>query len=145
MFAKSRRTECLILISLVNPGVNPSPHVHQVVGGVSSLWKVFGLVFMCLFTYQNAFGASMPTDDISTHSTCTTCSFNQDFSNYWTANLYFKARNGTYKRVPQIPNQAVSGNNGGITVYYTSPGAKQTTAFKPVSYIPYHRCPAILY
>jgi hypothetical protein len=74
----------------------------------------------------------MPTDDISTHSTCTTCSFNQDFSNYWTANLYFKARNGTYKRVPQIPNQAVSGNNGGITVYYTSPGAKQTTAFKPV-------------
>ncbi|TRX93758.1 hypothetical protein FHL15_005434 [Xylaria flabelliformis] len=97
---------------LVNPGVNPSPHVHQVVGG-------------------NAFGASMPEDDISTHSTCTTCSFNQDFSNYWTANLYFKARNGTYKRVPQIPNQAVSGNNGGITVYYTSPGAKQTTAFKP--------------
>ena len=78
----------------------------------------------------------MPTDDISTHSTCTTCSFNQDFSNYWTANLYFKARNGTYKRVPQIPNQAVSGNNGGITVYYTSPGAKKTTAFKPVGRLP---------
>lgn len=26
----------------------------------------------------------------------------EDFSNYWTANLYFKARNGTYKRVPQL-------------------------------------------
>ncbi|KAI1081977.1 hypothetical protein F5B20DRAFT_569478 [Whalleya microplaca] len=97
---------------LVNPDLNPSPHVHQVVGG-------------------NAFGASMPADDISTHADCTTCSFNQDFSNYWTANLYFKARNGTYKRVPQIPNQAVTGNNGGITVYYTSPGPNQVTAFKP--------------
>ncbi|KAI0388520.1 hypothetical protein F5Y17DRAFT_452475 [Xylariaceae sp. FL0594] len=53
-----------MLSSLVNPGLNPSPHVHQVVGG-------------------NAFGASMPTDDISVHSTCTTCSFSQDFSNYW--------------------------------------------------------------
>ncbi|KAI0469661.1 hypothetical protein GGR56DRAFT_668478 [Xylariaceae sp. FL0804] len=80
---------------LVNPGINPSPHVHQV----------------------NAFAASMAEDD--------------DLSNYWTANLYFKARNGTYKRVPQIPNQAVAGNNGGNTVYYTWPGRSQTTAFKP--------------
>ncbi len=145
MFTTRRRTDCLILTSLVNPGVNPSPHVHQVVGGVSPQWNVFPLASLCLFLCQNAFGAAMPTDDISTLSTCTTCSFNQDFSNYWTANLYFKARNGTYKRVPQIPNQAVSGNNGGITVYYTSPGAKQTTAFKPVRYIPYHRNQVNLY
>lgn len=67
---------------LVNPGLIPSPHVHQIVGG-------------------NAFNASMTTGDVSDAASCTTCQFSQDFSNYWTANLYFKARNGTYKRVPQ--------------------------------------------
>ncbi|KAH8885545.1 hypothetical protein GQ53DRAFT_797195 [Thozetella sp. PMI_491] len=97
---------------LVNPDVNPSPHLHQVVGG-------------------NAFNQSMPSTDISKVATCTTCSFDQDFSNYWTANLYFRARNGSYKRVPQIANQGLTGDNGGITVYYTSPGSKATTAFKP--------------
>jgi hypothetical protein len=97
---------------LVNPGMNPSPHLHQVVGG-------------------NSFNASMPSDNIADHATCTTCTFSQDFSNYWTANLYFKARNGTYRRVPQIANQGLNGGNGGITVYYTSPGANQVTAFKP--------------
>jgi hypothetical protein len=47
--------------------------------------------------------------------------------------MYFRARNGTYKRVPQIPNRFLDGATGGITVYYTSPydGAK-VTAFKPV-------------
>jgi hypothetical protein len=68
---------------LVNPGVVPSPHVHQIVGG-------------------NAFNASMTTGDVSGGASCTTCAFSDDFSNYWTANLYFKARNGTYKRVPQL-------------------------------------------
>lgn len=67
---------------LVNPGAVPSPHVHQIVGG-------------------NTFNASMTTGDVSTAASCTTCAFSEDFSNYWTANLYFKARNGTYKRVPQ--------------------------------------------
>jgi hypothetical protein len=71
---------------LVNPGVAPSPHMHQVVGG-------------------NAFNTTMQSTDISTLSTCTTCGYSDDFSNYWTANLYFKARNGSYKRVPQIPNR----------------------------------------
>jgi hypothetical protein len=52
-------------------------------------------------------------------------------SNYWTANLYFKARNGTYKRVPQIANRGNTGEIGGFTVYYTSPGSGKTTAFKP--------------
>ena len=97
----------------MNPDLNPSPHLHQVVGG-------------------NAFNASMPNTDISKIATCTTCSFDQDFSNYWTANVYFKARNGTFKRVPQIANQGLTGDNGGITVYYTSPGGKGSTAFKPV-------------
>jgi hypothetical protein len=71
---------------LVDPGVVPTPHMHQVVGG-------------------NAFNASMASTDVSKLATCTTCGPADDFSNYWTANLYFKARNGSYKRVPQVPNR----------------------------------------
>jgi hypothetical protein len=67
---------------LVNPGQVPSGHIHQIVGG-------------------NGFNATMTTGDVSTTASCTTCEFSEDFSNYWTANLYFKARNGTYKRVQQ--------------------------------------------
>ena len=88
---------------LVDPGMVPSPHVHQVVGG-------------------NAFNATMPVDDISKLASCTTCTFSQDLSNYWTAAVYFKARNGSYKRVPQMANQAIGAANGGVTVYYTAPG-----------------------
>jgi hypothetical protein len=71
---------------LVNPGQAPSPHLHQVIGG-------------------NTFNVSMPSADIGELASCTTCSYAEDLSNYWTANLYFKARNGSYKRVPQIPNR----------------------------------------
>ena len=49
----------------------------------------------------------MTTEDVSAMADCTTCAFSEDFSNYWTANLYFKARNGTYKRVPQKGNPYV--------------------------------------
>jgi hypothetical protein len=73
---------------LVNPGAAPSPHLHQVVGG-------------------NAFNVSMPSTDIAELATCTTCNYADDFSNYWTANLYFRARNGSFKRVPQVPNRLV--------------------------------------
>ncbi|KAK0622077.1 hypothetical protein B0T17DRAFT_494747 [Bombardia bombarda] len=97
---------------LVNPGVNPSPHVHQVVGG-------------------NAFNVSIQSTDVSGLASCTTCSFSEDFSNYWTANLYFKARNGSLKRVPQVPNRFLEDSQGGMTVYYVSPGKGQVTAFKP--------------
>ncbi|KAL1874428.1 hypothetical protein VTK73DRAFT_305 [Phialemonium thermophilum] len=97
---------------LVNPGQVPSAHMHQIVGG-------------------DAFAASMPSTDVSKLARCTTCHFNQDFSNYWTANLYFRARNGSFKRVPQMANQFNDGDNNGITVYYTSPGPKLTTAFRP--------------
>ncbi|KAF2466891.1 uncharacterized protein BDR25DRAFT_376420 [Lindgomyces ingoldianus] len=97
---------------LVNPDMSPSSHMHQVVGG-------------------NAFNASMPVTDIAKLASCTTCHFDQDFSNYWTANLYFRARNGTYKRVPQMANQFNDGDNAGITIYYTSPNRNATTAFKP--------------
>lgn len=105
---------------LVNPGQIPSTHVHQIVGG-------------------NAFNASMPSSDISALSTCTTCQFADDFSNYWTANLYFKARNGTYKRVPQggaalqFGDQFSTKIAGGILVYYVSASPGKITAFKPVS------------
>ncbi|KAG9235325.1 hypothetical protein BJ875DRAFT_422254 [Amylocarpus encephaloides] len=85
---------------LVNPGMVPSTHVHQIVGG-SFNWTV----------------ATMhPKKDMPGESTCTTCSFSEDFSNYWTAVLYFRARNGTYKRVPQASQ--INGATGGITVYY---------------------------
>lgn len=70
---------------LVNPGLTPSPHLHQILGG-------------------NSFSASMKhgEHDPAKLSTCTTCQPADDFSNYWTAALYFKARNGTFKRVPQV-------------------------------------------
>lgn len=105
---------------LVNPGQIPSTHVHQIVGG-------------------NAFNASMTTSDVSNAATCTTCEFSEDFSNYWTANLYFKAKNGTYKRVPQ-GSAALQFNDkfsnqigGGVLVYYVSAQPGKITAFKPVS------------
>ncbi|KAK3988033.1 hypothetical protein QBC44DRAFT_293930 [Cladorrhinum sp. PSN332] len=100
---------------LVNPGAVQSPHLHQIVGG-------------------NSFNATMtPVEfDPSAASTCTTCSFSEDFSNYWTANIYFKARNGSFKRVPQMVNLGLRGS-GGVTVYYIPPydGKTKVTAFKP--------------
>jgi hypothetical protein len=80
-----------------------------------------------------------PEKDMPGESTCTTCQFSEDFSNYWTAVLYFKARNGTYKRVPQHPNQGFEGSaGGGMTVYYMqdplydTAQASKVSAFKPV-------------
>ncbi|RDL33821.1 Uncharacterized protein BP5553_08189 [Venustampulla echinocandica] len=100
---------------LVNPGSNPSPHLHQVGGG-------------------DSFNASMTAVEYDPvkMSTCTTCTFSEDFSNYWTANLYFKARNGSLKRVPQMANQGLKAN-GGLTIYYIPPydGKTTVTAFKP--------------
>lgn len=71
---------------LVNPGVIGTPHTHQIVGG-------------------NAFNATIPVTDVANLATCTTCGPADDLSNYWTANVYFKARNGSFKRVPQVPNR----------------------------------------
>jgi Domain of unknown function (DUF1996). len=50
---------------LVTPGLPQSPHVHQIVGG-------------------NAFNVSMDplTHDPAQLSSCTTCTFAEDFSNY---------------------------------------------------------------
>ncbi|KAF2469766.1 uncharacterized protein BDR25DRAFT_227470 [Lindgomyces ingoldianus] len=100
---------------LVNPGVVGTPHVHQIVGG-------------------NSFRADMkPVEyDLPSRSNCTSCTFSEDFSNYWTAALYYKARNGTFKRVQQFENGGLR-QNGGITVYYIPPydGISNVTAFKP--------------
>lgn len=59
--------------------------------------------------------------NIGEEATCTTCTFAEDFSNYWTATLFFRARNGSYIRVPQRPNVDFDGaRGGGMTVYYTA-------------------------
>lgn len=102
---------------LVSPGLEQVGHVHQIVGG-------------------NSFNATMTPVlyDPAERSTCTTCSFSEDFSNYWTASIYFQARNGSFKRVPQMVNLGLRGS-GGITVYYIPPydGKTKVTAFRPVS------------
>lgn len=105
---------------VVQPGSVPSSHLHQIVGG-------------------NAFNATMdPQVDVGNKATCTTCSFSEDFSNYWTAVLYFKHQNGSYKRVPQYPNALLGSLTGGMTIYYVqqdfnSNGKTKITSFKPVS------------
>jgi hypothetical protein len=81
---------------LVNPGLIGSPHVHQVVGG-------------------NSFNTSMDPSaghDLVKDSSCTSCTFAEDFSNYWTAVMYFRARNGTYRRVPQFANAGLRAVGG---------------------------------
>jgi hypothetical protein len=101
---------------IVNPGLTYTPHLHQIVGG-------------------NSFVVDMPADshDLVAQSSCTSCSYKEDFSNYWTAVMFFKAKNGTYKRVPQVGNGGPQGkllNKGGLDVYYIQNG--KTTAFKKV-------------
>lgn len=84
---------------LVNPGSVPSPHMHQIIGG-------------------NSLNATMDPQglDPPTASTCTSCTYSQDFSNYWTANIYFRAQNGSFKRVKQFANLGLK-VEGGMTVY----------------------------
>ena len=68
---------------------------------------------------QNSFNVTMDHStgfDLAARSTCTTCQFTEDLSNYWTAVVYFKARNGTYKRVPQLIQSGFEGTRGGGVV-----------------------------
>lgn len=105
---------------LVEPGAAPSAHLHQFVGG-------------------NALNISME-GDIAEQASCTTCTFSEDFSNYWTAVLFAKSLNGTFHRVPIMQNTALpNGINGGMTVYYTQQdffnnGNQKITSFPPVGY-----------
>ncbi|KAH6901641.1 hypothetical protein BKA70DRAFT_1374750 [Coprinopsis sp. MPI-PUGE-AT-0042] len=72
-----------------------------------------------------------PEIDISETSTCTTCRFKEDKSNYWTAVMYFKHPNGTFIRVPQAANGGTGRPNGGMTVYYIQPpGNTPVVAFR---------------
>ncbi|KAK4641806.1 hypothetical protein QC761_0077960 [Podospora bellae-mahoneyi] len=108
---------------VVEPGNIPSAHVHHIVGG-------------------NAFNATME-GDVGERATCTTCQMSEDFSNYWTAHLYFKhPTNGSYHRVPVLPVQPLLGGSqgaqGGLTVYYTqfdltrdNLGKQKITSFPP--------------
>jgi len=100
---------------IAQPGTPYAAHLHQIVGG-------------------NSFNLTMDpaTHDLPGLSTCTSCSFKEDFSNYWTAVMFFKSKNGTYTRVPQVGNGGPQGqldNKGGLDVYYIPSG--KTTAFKP--------------
>ena len=75
---------------LVHPGMKYTPHLHQIVGG-------------------DAFNITMdPSNDLAKMSKCTSCSFVQDKSNYWTAVMFFKAKNGSYIRVPQVHSNSIS-------------------------------------
>jgi hypothetical protein len=85
---------------VVQPGRIPSGHVHHIVGG-------------------NAFNATM-TGDVGERAICTTCQMSEDFSNYWTAHLYFKhPANGSYHRVEPKPVFPLLGGSqgakGGLT------------------------------
>lgn len=111
---------------VVQPDTIPTAHLHHIVGG-------------------NAFNVTM-SGDIGNKGSCTTCQMADDFSNYWTAVLYFKhPTNGSYHRVPVIPVQPLLGGSqgasGGLTVYYTQfdlsrDNLKQqpVKAFPPVGY-----------
>lgn len=75
-------------------------------------------------------------------SRCTSCRMVEDFSNYWTASIYFRSpENGTFKRIPQMANGQLNGTlmkqEGGITVYYMRPFSgrnMKTTVMKPVCF-----------
>lgn len=101
---------------LVFPGRAYTPHVHQIVGG-------------------NSFQLSMPPGehDLPGESSCTSCSYTQDKSNYWTAAMYFQHNNGSYHRARQVGNGGPQGSlnqDGGITMYYIPSGSVR--AFAPV-------------
>jgi hypothetical protein len=85
---------------VVEPGAAPAAHLHHIVGG-------------------GHFNMTME-GDVGAKAGCTTCVMAEDLSNYWTAVLYFKARNGSYHKVPVINNAALDrGTVGGMTIYYT--------------------------
>ncbi|RXW23736.1 hypothetical protein EST38_g2118 [Candolleomyces aberdarensis] len=75
-----------------------------------------------------------PSLDLPKLATCTSCRFVEDKSNYWTAVMYFKHRNGSFIRVPQMANHNTGPGfqNGGMTVYYFQPIPNlKLTAFRP--------------
>lgn len=99
--------------SLVFPGQTTAGHLHQFNGG-------------------NGLNYTLDKADVAPESTCTTCTFAENFSNYWTATLFFKARNGTFHQVQQVPNVGFEEGTGGVTVYYAYPDdGRKVTSFPP--------------
>lgn len=103
---------------IVNPGALYTPHLHQIVGG-------------------NSFNITMDpeTHDLPERSTCTSCSFKEDLSNYWTAVIFYRNNQGKYFRVPTTGNGGPQGKlvhpNGGMDLYYIPLGGnRKVTAFK---------------
>jgi len=91
---------------IVNPGSIYTPHLHQIVGG-------------------NSFNITMDPDthDLPGQSTCTSCSFKEDLSNYWTAVLFYRNNQGKFMRVPTTGNGGPQGKlehpqGGGMDIYY---------------------------
>lgn len=82
--------------------------------------------------FQNAFNATM-SSDVAPDASCSTCTFDQNRSNYWTQVLYFRARNGTFKKVAQISDEGYTAANGGMIIYYALPSDPtiKITAFPP--------------
>jgi hypothetical protein len=80
---------------IVNPG-GVAGHLHTISGG-------------------NGFGFSMDYDQARA-SQCSSCTIKQDFSNYWTPQLFYKAQNGSVIPVPVVGDDDDS--HGGMTVYY---------------------------
>jgi len=132
---------------IVQPGAVPSSHTHQIVGGNSfnatvSLLRLRRVPSRGSGSLLMACQMDPANMDPAAASTCTTCTYSEDFSNYWTASLYFRSpENGSYKMVPQMPGfRGLDGimhpQGGGISVYYMTPyggaGNGKVTAFKPV-------------
>ncbi|KAH7081295.1 hypothetical protein BKA63DRAFT_205624 [Paraphoma chrysanthemicola] len=116
---QSLRFSCSSLVTervdpIVAPGKPQSSHLHHITGG-------------------NGFNTSMDfAEDPALRATCSSCTFTEDKSNYWTPTMFYRARNGTFKRVP-VKTNGFKGANGGMTVYYQNrfDGTRvDTTAFQ---------------
>ncbi|KAF5848945.1 hypothetical protein GGP41_010090 [Bipolaris sorokiniana] len=114
---------------LVNPGLAPSPHMHQIAGG-------------------NAFNTTMPSTDISKLASCTTCGYSEDQMSiskqgtgrinvcrrYQTGSLYdliLSQSNGLIILSDLFNDKYTGKTTGGFVVYYVSGSKGDVTAFKP--------------
>ncbi|OAL39094.1 hypothetical protein AYO20_01412 [Fonsecaea nubica] len=96
-----------IVVERADPIVNPgavSGHLHTIMGG-------------------NGFDFAMDYNSTQ-RSTCSSCTVEGDFSNYWIPALFFQHENGTFESVDQV---------GGATVYYLQRAGNGETlkAFPP--------------
>ncbi|CAA7260885.1 unnamed protein product [Cyclocybe aegerita] len=110
-----------------SPAIEIYPISHS-----SSDWSHLAKSLLMCIKSSEGFNITMdPNNDLPDMATCTTCRFQEDKSNYWTAVMYFKHPNGSYTRVPQIPNHFTGSPNGGMTVYYIQPpNLEPVTAFR---------------